>query len=183
MKAKLFVIKNLIMVVVLVAIDQITKVLAQNSLKDSKPIVLIKKVLSLQYLDGGNRGAAFGIFQNKRIFFIIITIFAVLLICKFLFNIYKLNKTSNYSLNIKYSLLQIAEVVLIAGAIGNFIDRLFFGVVCDFIQFDFIDFPLFNVADCYVTVSVAMIFIISVFCLSEKEFGTVFRIRFGDKNE
>ena len=107
---------------------------------------------------------------------------AVLLIAKFLYNIYKIYVLNNYSLNIKYRMLEFAEVVLISGAIGNLIDRIKTGVVCDFIQFDFINFPLFNVADCYVTVSAIIIFFVSIFALSEKEFANVFRIKKSNSN-
>ena len=57
-----------------------------------------------------------------------------------------------------------------SGAIGNFIDRVRFGYVRDFIYFKLINFPVFNVADCYVTISVAIFIVLILFVYKENEF-------------
>ena len=65
--------------------------------------------------------------------------------------------------NKKYTALNYIIVFLIAGAIGNYIDRIANNYVVDFIYFSLINFPVFNVADCYVTVSVILLFILILF--------------------
>jgi signal peptidase II len=60
-------------------------------------------------------------------------------------------------------------VVIVAGAIGNFIDRVTKGYVIDYFYFKLIDFPVFNVADCYITVAVIVFLIICFFVLKENE--------------
>ncbi|MBQ3665531.1 MAG: signal peptidase II [Lachnospiraceae bacterium] len=69
----------------------------------------------------------------------------------------------------KYTILQIICAFLISGSVGNMVDRIRLGYVIDFIKFDFIDFPIFNIADCYVTVSVFILLIMILFFISEDE--------------
>ena len=64
-------------------------------------------------------------------------------------------------------------IFLIAGAIGNFIDRILYHYVIDFIYFSLINFPVFNVADIYVTCSVFVLFILILFVYSEDELSTI----------
>ncbi|MDO4332091.1 MAG: signal peptidase II [Eubacteriales bacterium] len=122
------------------ALDQFTKWLAVFYLKDQVPIVLIPGVLELRYLE--NRGAAFGVLQNQKIFFVIMTCL-VLIFC-----LYALWRMPDEK---KYRLLHIMGGILIAGALGNFMDRLRLDYVVDFIYISLIDFPIFNVADMYVS--------------------------------
>lgn len=132
----------------LIFIDQLTKKLAFNYLYNKEPIVLIDNVLELVYVE--NRGAAFGILQNKHILFYILTVVVIMIL---LFNLYKLELTSKY---IPY----FAFLILIfSGAIGNFIDRVKNKYVIDFIYFKLIDFPVFNFADICITIGcVVLIF-------------------------
>lgn len=62
-------------------------------------------------------------------------------------------------------------VLLAAGGLGNFIDRLFLGYVRDFLYFKLIDFPVFNVADSYVTIGLVILIILIMFVYNEKDFG------------
>ena len=140
---------------VLILLDQLTKRWAVGSLQGHKDIILIRGVLQLRYIE--NRGAAFGILQNSRLFFIILTVVFAVVITAFYASYYK--NHSSIALVLLYSFL-------LAGAVGNFIDRLVHGFVVDFIYFSLIDFPVFNVADIYITCSCVLI-IIYVF-LSEK---------------
>ena len=95
-----------------------------------------------------NEGAAFGIFQGARVFFIIVTVLVFVLGYFYI----KKNPLTN--------ILEKCAVTFIAGgAVGNFIDRIYFGFVRDFISADFIDFPVFNVADCFVTVGACLLII------------------------
>lgn len=166
---------------VLVIFDQITKYLAYWGLSwrlltsslSEKKVVLIKNILSLEYLQGGNTGAAWGILQGQRILFIIITIVAIVVIFKILFNIRKMYM-ENFSLNPAITAVKYLLVVLMAGAIGNVIDRIIYGSVVDFIKFEFIKFPIFNVADMFVTCSCIAIIFLCMFKISGQEFSQIF---------
>ena len=83
----------------------------------------------------------------------------------------------------KYIPLLITCTLLVSGAVGNFIDRVRFGYVRDFIYFKLINFPVFNVADCYVTVSVALLIILILFVYKEDDFGFLKLSKKGDNNE
>ncbi len=70
----------------------------------------------------------------------------------------------------RYLPMYIVCTMLVSGAIGNFIDRVRLGYVRDFIYFKLINFPVFNVADCYVTISVAIFIVLILFVYKENEF-------------
>ena len=125
-----------ILMVILTLLDQWTKSLVVHHLKDQSDIILIPGVFQLHYLE--NHGAAFGILQNQRIIFVILTIIYLAAVFWFL---HRCPKTG------RYTLLHIIASVLTAGALGNFIDRLRLGYVVDFFYFSLINFPVFNVAD------------------------------------
>ena len=144
---------------VLVLLDQLTKKWAVSSLRGHDDIILIRGVLQLRYIE--NRGAAFGILKDSRLFFIILTVLFAVVITVFYMSYYK-RQHSSMALVLLYSFLT-------AGAIGNFIDRLLHGFVVDFIYFSLIDFPVFNVADIYITCS--CVFVIIYVFLSEKKHG------------
>ena len=120
----------------------------------------IENVFCLHYLE--NHGAAFGIFQNQQLFFLITT--AIILAGIGYFS-YKLPQDK------KYLPLEIISLFVSAGAIGNFIDRLSYGYVIDFLYFELIDFPVFNVADCYVTCSAFFLIILIFFYYKEEDFA------------
>ena len=142
----------------LLALDQCTKQLAVLYLKNNPAIVLIDGVLELQYLE--NRGSAFGMLQNQK-FFILFVGFVFLAVI--LFFMFKLPAHKKY--NIAHILLSI----VIAGGIGNMIDRFRFDYVVDFISFILINYPIFNVADCYIVVAMVGLFILFVFVYKEKD--------------
>lgn len=143
-----------------IGLDQLTKHLAVYFLKGKEAIVLIPGCLQLQYLE--NRGAAFGILQNKQWVFWILT--AVFLFIALLFY-RKVPK------NRHYLPLILTVDILVAGAIGNFIDRISQKYVVDFIYFSLIDFPIFNVADIYVTLSVIALILLIFFHYKEEDFS------------
>ncbi len=130
--------------VILIIIDRITKLLTTNLLKPIKNIDLIPNVLSLTYVE--NRGAAFGILQNARWVFIVVTI-AVLAGL----GIYII-KTKPQAKLFKW-----ASALIYAGAIGNLIDRIAYGYVVDMIRGHFFDFPVFNFADCCIVVGTVIL--------------------------
>lgn len=161
---------------VLVFVDQISKYWANMCLKGKNDIILIKNVLHLHYLDGGNRGAAWGVFSGKTTMFIIFTLLAILIILFFIRNI--LNMVYNYSLkNNALIFLYYLLALLMAGAIGNLIDRVTHQYVIDFIYFNLIDFPIFNVADCYVTISCILIVLVCIFKINDDEFNKIFTFK------
>ena len=154
----------LLALAVCIGLDQWTKYLAVCFLKGKEAIILIPGVLQLQYLE--NRGAAFGILQNKQWIFWILT--AVFLIIALWFY-RKVPK------NRHYLPLILSVDILVAGAIGNFIDRISQQYVVDFIYFSLIDFPIFNVADIYVTLSVIALILLIFFHYKEEDFGFIKR--------
>lgn len=125
--------------ILLVVIDQLTKVWARGPIKEN-PITIIEGVFSLHYLE--NRGSIWGILQGKVD---VLLIFSILIFLGLIYTYVKLPKTEHYLL------LSWVLIVVAAGAIGNTIDRLFFGFVTDFLYFELINFPIFNIADCYLT--------------------------------
>lgn len=149
---------TLVAIMALIGLDQWTKSLAVAYLKDQTPIVLIDGVFELNYTI--NKGAAFGILQNHQIMFAILTVAIVI----FLAIVYvKIPQKK------KYLPLNICLIVLIAGAVGNFIDRVYLGYVVDFLYFKLIDFPIFNVADIYVTCSAIVLLVVMLFIYKEED--------------
>lgn len=143
----------------LVAADQVTKYFAVLRLKGQKPFVLIKGVFEFSYLE--NRGAAFGILQG-RTWLIIILVTVVMLGIFWLYVKMPEDK--------RYRPLRMLMVMAAAGAVGNLIDRVRLGFVIDFLYFKLINFPVFNVADCYVTVAAALLFVLLLFYYKEEDF-------------
>lgn len=142
---------------VLIFIDQITKYYAAKTLMDKPSYILIKDVLQLTYLE--NRGAAWGMFQGAGIIFIIIGI---------LWSIFVVYASVKIRFNKRFLILHFVIVLIFSGAIGNLIDRIFFGYVRDFIYFYGIDFPIFNFADVCVSVAV-ILFAIAIIFIYKKE--------------
>lgn len=146
-----------------VTLDQITKYLALIKLKDQDPYVIIQNVFQLEYLE--NRGAAFGLFQDQRIFFYFSVVVITGLVIWFFIKC---------PMERKYLPLRICAVLIIAGALGNFIDRVRLNYVIDFFYFKLIDFPIFNVADIYVTVSTVLFLVLVCFYYKEEDLDRVF---------
>ena len=149
---------SLLCVLVSVVIDQYTKYLAVTHLQDA-PIPIIEDIFELHYLE--NRGAAFGMLQNKQWFFLIITVVLLFFITKFYIGLPRSKRVLP---------LRITMIFITSGAIGNMIDRIRLNYVIDFLYFKLIDFPIFNVADIYVTVSTFFIAFLILFYYKESEF-------------
>lgn len=141
-----------------VAFDQWTKKLAYGSLRGNGPIVIWEGVFELLYSE--NRGAAFGILQGKHGFFFLVAAAVLVLVLLFL---------AKLPFGKRFLPLFICAVLLASGAAGNLIDRVLRGFVVDFFYFSLIDFPIFNVADCYVVVSTALIILLTGFLYKEEE--------------
>lgn len=149
-----------------VILDQVTKYLVITHLKENEPFVIWKNVFQLEYLE--NRGAAFGLFQGQRFFFYL----SVILICGLVIWFY-----TKVPMEKKFLPLRICAVLVTAGALGNFIDRVRLNYVVDFLYFKLIDFPIFNVADIYVTVSAFAFFILLLFYYKEEDLEQIFHGR------
>ena len=148
-----FVGENMIYVILALFIlgaDIATKILAKTYLSGAPSIPLIDDVFHLTYVE--NRGAAFGILQDGRIFFIIIAVVMAVVI------IGVLRKYKNRS-----AMLNLGLSFLCAGALGNTIDRVMQGYVVDFFDFRLINFPVFNIADIFVCLGAALLAMFFVF--------------------
>ncbi len=150
--------------VILVIFDQFTKYLAVSHLAGRDAHVLIPGILELRYLE--NNGAAFSMLQNQQWFFYILT--AVFLI----FAIWLIRKIPQNTSQFNPLLWSLA--ILCAGAVGNLIDRIMHRYVVDFIYFSVINFPIFNVADIYVTVSVILLIILVLFHYKDTDLQKIF---------
>ena len=148
--------KSVVIFFVLLLIDQLTKLWAVKILKPIGSIKIIHNVLEIYYVE--NRGAAFGIMQNKQWFFLIITL-AVLVGLLWISG--KIPEEKHF-IPLKACLYFVG-----AGAVGNMIDRVFRKYVVDFIYFSLINFPVFNVADIYVVCS--GIFLVFCVCFKYKD--------------
>lgn len=158
-------IAGMISVILLVALDQYTKILAVNHLKDQPDIPILKDIFELSYVE--NRGAAFGMMQNKQTFFIITTVLVVAAIL-WIYHTMPMEK--------KFIPGRVTLIFIIAGAIGNFIDRVSQGFVVDFLYFKLINFPVFNVADVYVTCSVFVLAFLLLFYYKEEDLDRIIKV-------
>ena len=150
-------------IIVLVVLDQLTKLWALNDLRRNGPIPIWKGVLELLYVE--NRGAAFGILQNRQWFFFGVT---VLILAGVLWVLHRIPGTR------RFLPLRLCGYCIIAGAAGNMIDRCFRHYVVDFIYFKLIDFPVFNLADIYVTVSAFSLAALMIFYYKGREIDEIF---------
>lgn len=144
-----------IIVLITIFIDQISKYIAFSVLKGNSSIVIIKNFLHLSYVE--NRGAAWGILQNQRILLIGITLVVVMGLAIYV--------RSNTTLT-KPTLISISLIV--GGAIGNLIDRVKLGYVIDFIDVKFgnlYNFPVFNFADSFIVIGT---FLMMVLIMTDK---------------
>ena len=130
-------------IIALIVIDQISKYLALNNLANIGSIPIIENIFHLTYVE--NRGAAFGMFQNNQIVFIIVAVVASIVGLYYIYK-KKLNLLGNISI-----------VLIISGAIGNLIDRVRLGFVVDYFDFRFIWDYVFNVADIFVVVGTILL--------------------------
>ena len=144
--------------VLLIALDQWTKALAVKHLMNQQPFVIWDGVFELHYLE--NRGAAFGIMQGQQVFFLVIAL-VVLLAVVYLFC--KMSKDA------KFVPLRLIAIAVLAGAWGNMIDRVRLGYVVDFFYFKLINFPIFNVADIYVSVGMVILALLIFFYYKDED--------------
>lgn len=153
-----------------IGLDQWTKYLAVVNLKGQEPFVLWENVFEFLYSE--NRGAAFGMLQGRQGFFFVVAAIVILAVAYLMYRM-PVGRT--------YLPLQICLFLITAGAIGNMIDRIRLGYVVDFLYFSLIDFPIFNVADCYVTVATGLAMLLLLFYYKEEELEVFYWKRTGGK--
>ena len=155
-----------ILIIVLTLLDQVSKHLVLTYLKGENDISLIPGVLQLRYIE--NRGMAFGLFEGKIPVFVIL---CLLFFCLFVYVYARIPRTRYYLP------LAVTSVIMVSGALGNFIDRVFRGYVVDFIYFSLIDFPVFNMADIYVVCSGILLVLLVCFKYRNDEDYDFLRIK------
>jgi len=160
MKRASLLVTDFMLFVILVIADQLTKHLAVVRLKNQAAYNLINGILEFNYLE--NRGAAFGVLQNQKYFFVFV---ALIFIGVIVFVLIKVPTQKKY-----YS-LNILLVMIAAGAIGNMIDRVRYDYVVDFIYLVCIQFPIFNVADIYVTTATVILVFQILFVYKTNDFN------------
>lgn len=160
-----------VIVVFLIILDQATKIKIVDSYEVGEGVALIEGVLEFVYVK--NTGAAFSFLRGAQMLFIIITP----IICGLIVFFY-----TRIPFSKRFIPMRIFFICIIAGAIGNWIDRLTLGFVRDFIYFSVINFPVFNVADIYVTVSVILFLIFAFFFYKNEELSSIFLFKKSDKN-
>ena len=161
---------DILLFAILLFVDRVTKSWAVSRLKDEAAIPLIRNVLELHYLPNGNTGAAFGILSGHRILFLVIALVVVIVISYLVFNMPS---------DRKYKIIEILLVFIAAGGVGNMIDRIVQNYVVDFIYISCINFPIFNVADMYVSVCTVILAIILLFKFKDTDYE-VFDKAFGE---
>lgn len=140
----------LILTTILVVIDQLTKYLTVQNVGLHEIIEVIPNVVSLTHIR--NTGAAFSILEGQMLFFYIITLAVIIFLIYYMYTEARNNK-----------ILGILLAIVLAGTIGNFIDRLLYQYVIDMIKLEFVDFAIFNVADSYLSIGVILLFIYTLF--------------------
>ena len=160
MKRASLLVTDFMLFVILVIADQLTKHLAVVRLKNQAAYNLINGILEFNYLE--NRGAAFGVLQNQKYFFVFV---ALIFIGVIVFVLIKVPTQKKY-----YS-LNILLVMIAAGAVGIMIDRVRYDYVVDFIYLVCIQFPIFNVADIYVTTATVILVFQILFVYKTNDFN------------
>lgn len=138
------------LIAAMVGLDQLVKYITVANLDLYETIPVLDGVFHITYVQ--NTGAAFSLLEGQQWFFLLTTpviIFAIVFML--------------YKNHINHMLGKISTYLIIAGAIGNFIDRLFLGYVVDMFDFRLINFAVFNVADIFVTVGATLLFIYIIF--------------------
>jgi len=140
---------------IIAILDQTAKLFAAGLLPSVKTIPVIEDVFHLTYVE--NTGAGFGVFSGYTWILTALTVLVILAVV-----IYMTVKRP------KNKIFVTALTFMMGGAVGNVVDRIRLGYVIDFFDFRLINFPVFNVADCFITVG-AVLFVIYVIFLSDKK--------------
>lgn len=163
----------ILIIIGIVVLDQVSKLLVVKLLDPTEPFVLIKNVFRFSYLE--NDGAAFGMLDDHRWVFMLLSVVGILALCVYLWKIVPQNN----------KLANIALCFVIGGGIGNMIDRVRLGYVIDFI--DFYAFPslwrwVFNVADAFVCVGAGMLILYLVLDIAREAKAEKVALKENDEN-
>ena len=142
---------SFIIIAVSIILDQITKVIAFDNLAPDKTRPFIEGLIEFSYTT--NPGIGWGMLKGMRWLFVPVSSIAIVLV---VIALVKYRKKLS-------PLLSVAMAMIAGGGVGNQIDRIFRGEVIDFLNFQFIDFPIFNVADCFVSVGCVLAVISVIF--------------------
>lgn len=139
--------KIFLVAIVALFIDQVSKIIMNLFVHLSEEIVIIKNFFSLHYTH--NYGAAWSLFSGRIEFLILISIIALIIIYRYMFN-FENNKRNN-----------LAFGLIVGGIFGNLIDRIFLGYVRDFLSFKFFSYyyPVFNLADSFIVIGVCLLIV------------------------
>ncbi len=144
-------VRNLFLFFVLSAVvvvsDQVVKYFVRHTLTEGRSVNVISHFVSFTYVQ--NRGAAFGFFQNSRLFIIVVGILAAVFIL------------AELKLFCANGVVSFGSALLFGGILGNLIDRIFLGFVTDFIDFHF--WPVFNIADACIDIGLAILIIYFIY--------------------
>lgn len=162
----------LVGIFLLVSVDYLTKQWISVYFKEQNglPFVVIPKILQISYVE--NRGIAWGMFQGKQMFFFVMGL-AVLVLASCYYRRIPWKK--------RYIPMHLFFMLFAAGAVGNMIDRAFYGYVIDFFEVLFIQFPVFNVADIYVTTAAGIFIFFGFFFYKDEELTLLFTKRKAEK--
>ena len=145
-----------ILALVLVLIDQLTKLLTRANIDLGGSVPFIPKFLDFTYYK--NTGAAFSILEKHTWLLTVVSAVVVLVVAWLMFRKF-----------FTHWMGMLSATLIVAGGIGNLIDRIAFGYVTDMIRTLFMDFPIFNVADCCITVGVVLLFVYVLFFFDDKK--------------
>lgn len=144
-----------VITVLLVAADLATKQLVLKFLTPIGDLPVIDGIFHLTYVE--NTGVAFGMFKDMRFMFIIISLIVLIVLAVYFI---KSKKRTVW--------LQLGTAMIYGGAIGNLVERIFRGFVVDFLNFEIIGFPVFNVADICVCAGAVMVLVHCLFLSSDE---------------
>ena len=147
---------SVFMMIVIIAIDQVTKYFAKSYLYPDKAKDFIKGFIEFRYAE--NTGMAFSMFSGARWLFVVITTVVVIACIVYMFKKAQNNLWLYWTIG-----------VLVSGAVGNLIDRIYLGYVIDFINPTFVNFAVFNIADCAVTLGAFSLVAYLVFDMFKKD--------------
>ncbi|QJD83569.1 signal peptidase II [Cohnella herbarum] len=148
-----------VIAVVVFLIDYASKKIINRTVElDTEKIPVLGDFFVITHIR--NRGAAFGMLQEQRLFFLIVTVVVVVGILWYLHRSFRSGST----------LLLVALAVILGGAVGNFLDRALFGEVVDFLQFNFgsYTFPIFNLADTAICIGVGLVILDSFLTMKQE---------------
>lgn len=162
-KNLIFNVVSLFVAGVLIFFDQFTKYLITRDLTGGKEIVIWKGVFKL--VSHKNTGAVWGIMSNLTGLLVVISF---VILGGIIFAFIKLPYSNRRLIPIK-----VITVLVFSGAVGNLIDRIRLKYVVDFLYFELINFPVFNVADCYITVSMFVLILLFIFYYRDEDFENI----------